>query len=144
MASIRGLETTGDRPDLEAGFWFLTPEYSQTGMAPLVDFMITGCYYPTATIYDAMSAGLPIGFSVEGAGQLSNRIVRDQTWVYAGISLDQFKGNPDGLRAAMQGACGSTQGVMVFDLSHEIEPMWMVFAQAFASDPRAAPHSFLT
>ena len=128
-------------PDLEAGFWFLTPEYSQTGIAPLCDFMITGCYYPTATVYDAMSAGLPIGFSVEGAGQLSNRIVRDQTWVYAGISLDQFKGNPDGLRAAMQGACGSTQGVMVFDLSHDIEPMWPVFAQAFASDPRAAPHS---
>ena len=128
-------------PDLEAGFWFLTPEYSQTGIAPLCDFMITGCYYPTATIFDAMSAGLPIGFSVEGAGQLSNRIVRDQSWVYAGISLDMFKGNPDGLRAAMQAACGSTQGVMVFYLSHDIEPMWPVFAQAFANDPRAAPHS---
>lgn len=128
-------------PELEAGFWFLTPEYSQTGIAPLCDFMITGCYYPTATIYDAMGAGLPIGYSVEGAGQLANRIVRDQTWVYAGIALDQFKGNPEGLRAALQGACGSTQGVMVFDLSHDIEPMWQVFAQAFASDPRTAPHS---
>ena len=128
-------------PDLEAGFWFLTPEYSQTGIAPLCDFMITGCYYPTATIFDAMSAGVAIGNSIEGAGQLSNRIVRDQTWVYAGISLDQFKNNPDGLRAAMQAACGSTQGVMVFDLSHDIEPMWPVFAQAFASDPRSSPHS---
>lgn len=128
-------------PDLEAGFWFLSPEYAQTGIAPLCDFMITGCYYPTATIFDAMSAGVPIGNSVEGAGQLSNRIVRDQSWVYAGIALDQFKGNPDGLRAALQGACGSTQGVMVFDLSHDIEPMWQVFAGAFASDPRAAPHS---
>ena len=128
-------------PELEAGFWFLSPEYAQTGIAPLCDFMITGCYYPTATIFDAMSAGVPIGNSVEGAGQLSNRIVRDQSWVYAGIALDQFKGNPDGLRAALQGACGSTQGVMVFDLSHDIEPMWQVFAGAFASDPRAAPHS---
>ncbi len=128
-------------PDLEAGFWFLTPEYSQTGIAPLCDFMITGCYYPTSTIYDAMSGGLPIGNSVEGAGQLSNRIVRDQTWVYAGIALDQFKNNPDGLRAALQAACGATQGVMVFDLSHDIEPMWQVFAQAFASDPRSAPHA---
>lgn len=128
-------------PDLEAGFWFLTPEYAQTGIAPLVDFMISGCYYPTATIYDAMGAGLPLGFSVEGAGQLANRIVRDQTWVYAGIALDQFKNNPDGLRGALQAACGATQGVMVFDLSHDIEPMWQVFAQAFAGDPRVAPHS---
>ncbi len=128
-------------PDLEAGFWFLTPEYAQTGIAPLCDFMITGCYYPTATIFDAMSAGVSIGNSVEGAGQLSNRIIRDQSWVYAGIALDQFKNNPDGLRAALQAACGSTQGVMVFDLSHDIEPMWQVFAGAFASDPRAAPHA---
>lgn len=128
-------------PDLEAGFWFLSPEYAQTGIAPLCDFMITGCYYPTATIFDAMSAGVPIGNSVEGAGQLSNRIIRDQSWVYAGIALDQFKGNPDGLRAALQGACGSTQGVMVFDLSHDIEPMWQVFAGAFANDLRAAPHA---
>jgi hypothetical protein len=128
-------------PDLEAGFWFLTPEYAQTGIAPLCDFLIAGCYYPTSTIFDALSQGVPIGNSVEGAGQLTNRIVRDQTWVYAGISLDMFKGNPDGLRAALQGACGSTQGVMVFDLSHDIEPMWQVFAQAFANDPRTSPHS---
>ncbi len=128
-------------PELEAGFWFLTPEYCQTGIAPLCDFFIAGCYYPTSTIYDAMSQGVPIGNSVEGAAQLANRIVRDQTWMYAGIALDQFKGNPDGLRAALQAACGASQGVMVFDLSHDIEPMWQVFAQAFANDRRAAPHS---
>jgi len=135
------LGTNWGSSELEAGFWFLTPEYARTGIAPLCDFMITGCYYPTSTIYDALSQGVPVGNSVEGAGQLVNRIVRDQTWVYAGISLDMFKGNPDGLRAALQGACGSTQGVMVFDLSHDIEPMWQVFAQAFANDRRTAPHS---
>jgi hypothetical protein len=66
-------------------------------------------------------------------------MVRDQTWVYAGISLDQFAGNTEGLKNALQAACGSTQGVMVFDLSHNIEPMWPVFQQAF-SEPRKAPH----
>ncbi|MBN9501685.1 MAG: hypothetical protein BGO01_15565 [Armatimonadetes bacterium 55-13] len=128
-------------PDLEAGFWFLTPEYAQTGLAPLCDFFIAGCYYPTSTIYDALSQGVPIGNSVEGAAQMANRIVRDQSWTYAGIALSQFKGNPDGLRAALQGACGASQGVMVFDLSHDIEPMWQVFAQAFANDPRTPPHA---
>ncbi len=127
-------------PDAEAGFWFMTPEYAQTGTAPLLDFMISGCYYPTATIYDAMSQGIGIGFSVEGAGQFVNRMVKDQTWVYAGIDLSQFANNPDGLKNAIQAACGSTQGVMVFDLSHNIDPMWSVFRQAF-DEPRVSPSS---
>jgi hypothetical protein len=126
-------------PEVDAGFWFLTPEYALTGTAPLLDFLITGCYYPNATIAEAMSQGLGIGNSVEAAGQLSNRMVRDQTWVYAGISLDQFAGNPEGLRNSLQAACGSTQGVMVFDLSHNIDPFWPIFRQAFM-DPRRAPH----
>jgi hypothetical protein len=55
--------------------------------------------------------------------------------------LSDFKGEPDALAAAMQAACASTQGLMVFDLSHDIEPMWPVFSRAF-SQPRSAPHSF--
>jgi hypothetical protein len=39
----------------------------------------------------------------------------------------------------LQAACASTQGVMVFDLSHDIEPMWPVFAQAFRRSAQA-PH----
>lgn len=118
-------------PDADPGYWFDTPEYAQTGTAPLLDFMISGCYYPTATIYDALAQGIGIGYSVEGAGQMVNRLVRDETWVYAGISLDQFQGNPDGLRAALQAACGSTQGVMVFDLSHGIDQFYPLFRAAF-------------
>ena len=86
-----------------------------------------------------MVCGVPIGSSIEAAGTLASRASRDQNWVYAGISLIRFKDNPDGLVAALQAACASTEGVMVFDLSHEIEPMWPIFKQAF-SQPRKAPH----
>lgn len=126
-------------PDVEAGFWFLTPEYAQTGFAPLLDFFIAGCYYPTAGVYQAMAQGTAAGMTIEASGQLANRLVNDQTWTYAGIMLSDFRGNPDGLKDALQAAVGATQGVMVFDLSHEIEPMWDVFRHAFA-DPRKAPH----
>jgi hypothetical protein len=126
-------------PDAESGFWFHTEDYQKTGYAPLVDFMITGCYYPTATIFESMGLGQNIGLNVESAGQLSNRLVRDMTWTYAGIMLSDFKNNPDGLKNALQAATGSTQGVMVFDLSHDIEPMWPVFAQAF-QQRKMAPH----
>jgi hypothetical protein len=129
-------------PNLEAGFWFLTPQYQKTGFAPLLDLIITGCYYQTATEYEAMVQGKPIGSTVESAGQLTNRVVDDQCWAYAGIELEDFKGNPDGLANALQAACSATQGVMVFDLSHDIESSWSVFARAFkfkATAPHAVP-----
>ncbi len=126
-------------PQFDGGFWFLTKPYQRTGFAPALDLLITGCYYTTPTIFDALQAGKPIGSTVEAAGQLSNRAARDATWSYAGISLDAFRGNPEGLANVLQAACASTQGVMVFDLSHDIEPMWPVFARAFAR-PMKAPH----
>ncbi|MBL1148672.1 MAG: hypothetical protein D8M53_00485 [Armatimonadetes bacterium] len=121
-----------------AGFWFLTPAYAKTGFASELDLFIPGCYYPTPTMADGLEEGIPIGNTIEAAGQLANRAVRDQAWTYAGIALDQYTGNPDGLLRALQAACGSSQGVMVFDLSHGIEPMWPVFRRAFAN-PAASP-----
>lgn len=126
-------------PNLDAGFWFLTKAYRETGFANQLDMLVTGCYYRSGTIYEALEKGEPIGRTVEAAGQLSNRIARDQTWVYGGISLDMFRGDPEGLGRVLQAAAASTQGVMVFDLSHDIEPMWPVFERAF-SRPRKAPH----
>lgn len=123
----------------EAGFWFLTRKYQQTGLGDTLDFITTGCYYPTATIYDALTKGTDMGATVESAGQLSNRLMNDKAWVYAGISLDQFAGNPQGLAAVVQAACATTQGIMVFDLSHNIEPMWPVFKALF-NQPMSAPH----
>lgn len=125
----------------EAGFWFQTPAYQQTGFAGLLDLLITGCYYPTATIFEAMEKGVPIGVTVEAAGSMTNRLVRDRAWSYAGISLMQFKNDPDSLERALQAACAATQGVMVFDLSHDIDPMWPVFKRAF-STPAKPPHAF--
>jgi uncharacterized lipoprotein YddW (UPF0748 family) len=127
-------------PDWNAGFWFVTPQYRKTGFAPLLDLLITGAYYPTGTIADALAVNQPIGFTVEAAGQLSNRAARDECWTYAGIMLSTFRDNPEGLRRALQAACASTQGVMVFDLSHDIEPFWPVFEQAFFQ-AKPAPHS---
>ena len=117
--------------DLDAGFWFLTPPYAKTGFASLLDFIITGCYYTVPTVYDAMLQSKPIGPTVEMAGAMSNRVVDDQCWTYAGLSLESFKGDTNALGNAMEAACASTQGVMIFDLSHNIEPLWPFFKQAF-------------
>jgi len=126
-------------PDLHAGFWFLTPEYRMTGLASMLDMLICGAYYPTPTVYEGLSNAVGIGNTVEAAGQLTTRIARDQCWTYTGIMLSQYKDDPDRLKRALAAACGSSQGVMVFDISHDAEGMWPAFSQAF-SDPKKPPH----
>lgn len=126
--------------DFSAGLRFLTPSYQQTGFAGLTDWITTGCYYPPGTIADAIAAGRSPGESVEAAGQFSNRAVNDQTWVYAGIALSNYNGHPELLQRALQAAVASTQGVMVFDLSHNVEQFWPAFSTAF-STPATAPHA---
>ena len=128
--------------DFSAGLRFLTPSYQKTGFAGLTDWITTGCYYPPGTISDAIAAGRPAGESVEAAGQFSNRAVNDQTFVYAGIALSNYNGHPELLARALQAAAASTQGVMVFDYSHNIDQFWPTFAAAFATPatpPQAVP-----
>ena len=132
--------------DFNAGFHFLTPSYQKTGFAGLLDWLTTGAYYPSPTIADALASGRIPGASIEAAGQLSNRAVNDQTWVYCGIMIADYTGRPEALKAALQAAGATTQGIMVFDLSHfEIprsgnEQFWAVFEQAF-KDPAVPPHA---
>ena len=126
--------------ELEAGFPYLTRHYRETGFAKHLDVLITGCYYAVPTIVDAMAVSGPIGRTVEAAGVVSNRVARDQCWTYAGIMLSDFKGDKDLMARAMQAAAATTQGIMVFDLSHDIDQYWEVFERAFLPDPRLAPH----
>jgi uncharacterized lipoprotein YddW (UPF0748 family) len=125
--------------DLPAGYRFLSEAHKQTGWAGLVDFITTGCYQSTPTMADALALGQNIGDTIEAAGQFSNRAVNDATFVYAGISLERYKNRPSDLKHALQAACATTQGIMCFDLSHDIEPLWPVFAEAFKT-PAPAPH----
>lgn len=125
--------------NVNAGFAFLTDAYRKTGFADQLDFLITGCYYRVPTIVDAMSDNRNTGHTVEAAGQLTNRLARDEAWAYAGIMLQDYYGRPKALEAALQAATGSTQGVMVFDLSHRIEEFWPIFERAF-KERKTAPH----
>jgi hypothetical protein len=126
--------------DLLAGFRFLNDSYRRTGWAGIVDFIMTGCYYDIATLQEAAEKGVSIGESVEAAGQFSNRAVNDQTFVYAGLQLDKFKNKPEELKRCLQAAAATTQGIMVFDLSHDIDALWPIFAEAFQK-PAVAPHN---
>jgi hypothetical protein len=127
-------------PDAAPGFWFSIPSYEAAGTASELDYLMVGCYYPTATIYDALQKGVGLGYTVEAGGALCNRLVRDETWTYAGIDCGPFANDPAALSDLVQAACASTQGVMVFDLSHGVDKLWGTFKQIF-SQPAVAPHT---
>jgi hypothetical protein len=124
----------------DGGFPYLTHAYQKTGFAPLLDVLYTGTYYRLGTIAEAMESGQPEGRTVEAGGYLANRAVRDECWTYASIMLADFWGNRDGLESALQAAAASTQGVMVFDLSHRIDEVWDILERAFKV-PAKAPHT---
>ncbi len=126
--------------DFQAGFRFLTPTYMQTGYAGLCDWITTGCYYPTATMSDALASGKSVGATIEAAGQLSNRAVGDQAWVYAGINVADYLKQPETLKPALQAALATTQGVMIFDLSYFNDALWGVIGQSF-HEAATAPHA---
>ena len=118
--------------DVAAPYPVLTPDYKKTGYAPLLDWLTTGCYYETATVADSQDSGVSPGATVEAAGQLSNLVVGDAAWTYAGLYALTYQGQPDKFARAIQAATASTQGVMVFDMSQIIQyDWWDVIAQAF-------------
>lgn len=129
-------------PDFTAPYRWLTPEYQKTAYAGTLDWLTTGCYYENATMAEAVQKGGSPGATVEGAGQLSNLVVSDAAWTYAGLYAATYQGKPDKFARAIQAAAASSQGVMVFDMSQIIDyDWWHVLGSAFAAVPAQAPNT---
>lgn len=129
-------------PDFESPWPWATPDYRATGYADHLDWITTGCYYRTPTIAQAQKSNISPGISVEGAGQLSNRVVNDSAWTYAGIYALVFSKRPDLFQQALRAAMGSSQGVMIFDMSQIIEYNWWdKIAAVFGSETPASPNT---
>ena len=126
-------------PDLQAGFPYMTRAYQKAGFADQLDFIMTGCYYPVPTIFQALERAKPTGRTVEAGGAISNRVIRDQTWTYAGIMIADYWTDKVAFEEALQAAAATTQGVMVFDYSHRIDEYWPIFERAFKTKANA-PH----
>lgn len=129
-------------PDFTAPYRWLTPGYQKTAYAGTLDWLTTGCYYEDATLAEAVQNGGSPGATVEGAGELSNLVVSDAAWTYAGLYALSYQGHPEKFARAIQAAAASSQGVMVFDMSQIIDyDWWHVMGDAFAAAPAQAPNT---
>ena len=128
-------------PDFPAPYSWSTPEYRAAGYAGMLDWITTGCYYYDTTVAEAMAKRDPPGATVEAAGQLSNRVVNDSAWTYAGLYALVYNKHPEQFARAIKAAAASSQGVMVFDLSQIMEYNWWgVIADAFGTGTPQPPN----
>lgn len=127
------------RPGRRTPFSGVSAGFADAGFADQLDLFVAGCYYPTATIAEALSQSRAEGRTIEAGASLANRVIHDQAWTYAGIMLQDYFANPDQVENALQAACASSQGVMVFDLSHRFELFEPILRRAFKT-PAQAPH----
>lgn len=127
------------RPGTRTPFSSVSDSYSNTGFADQLDVFVAGCYYKVPTIAEALFQGAAEGRTVEAGASLANRVIHDQAWTYAGVMLQDFFQDPAGLEPALQAACAASQGVMVFDLSHEFDKFEEILTRAFRFKAKA-PH----
>lgn len=124
----------------QAGYDWMTPHYSTTGFAEDLDFLCTGAYSPHPTKEDAISARSYPRYSVQGETEFACQAIDDATWVYGGIYLQDYKGNPNGFERAIRAACDASEGVMLFDLCYVEEYQWWPLLERVFNEPVKAPH----
>jgi len=118
--------------DPSADFEWATPTYKNTGYAELLDIYMTGLYYSYITKSDidratgikgqSSEAGLKLDltycYCVEGGAALAKKITKGVVPVIGSIYVEQYLGEMNKFRPAVEQALKSTEGVMVFDIVH--------------------------
>ncbi|MFC3196098.1 alpha amylase family protein [Parapedobacter deserti] len=124
--------------DPSIDFEWATPEYKQFGYAEALDLFTTGNYYvevekkETEALADQAvrhtESGLQVGaeswYTVEGSAELVNEVTKGKVPVYAGLYVEQYKGDPEQFVKAIKMCRSKSQGVMVFDIVHVINFGW--------------------
>jgi uncharacterized lipoprotein YddW (UPF0748 family) len=126
--------------DFSPNYDWMGRTYPSTGYAHLLDWITTGCYHPVATREQALLAGLDDSYTVQASAELSTRAVADDSFVYAGLYVLDYKESPEAFRLALRSACDHSHGVMLFDLSQLDDYRWWPVLEEEFEQPRVAPH----
>ncbi len=119
-------------------FKWATPEYKNSGYAELLDIYMTGLYYTNVTKDDVDKANGVVGkrteagmdnsrsywYSVEGGAALVKEITAGVVPVTGSLYVEQYEGNEQLFKKAIKQALISSDGLMIFDISHIIKRNW--------------------
>lgn len=92
-------------------------DYNETSVTDLVDYLISGCYFPRITMDEAEKEGAEWWMSIEGGALISMEVVKNDLPVYASVWVEQFKSDSEKFKQALNTALELTDGLYIYDLS---------------------------
>lgn len=133
-----GVNWASRKYDPSSEYDWATRNYKNYGYAELLDVYTTGNYFFEVTKDELISsdkgntqrteAGMHKGkeywYSVEGSAELVNKVLNKAVPVYAGLYVDQYKGNKEQFVKALKMCLKKSDGLMVFDIVHIINNNW--------------------
>lgn len=116
--------------------WCDRVKLQQSAYAPLVDTLMSGCYYEYLTEQEAEEAHQPAyWYSVTGAGKLAERVTCQKADLVDSLFLDQYRGKLQKIPQAIHACMEQSEGCMLFDLSYLVSGSWWKYAHAVYETP---------
>ncbi len=133
-----GVNWASEKYDPSKEYKWATPEYKKSGYADLLDIYMTGLYYTNITREDVDKANGTPGkrteagmvnsrsywYSVEGGAALVKEITCGVVPVTGSVYVEQYEGKEDIFKRAVTQSIKSSDGLMIFDISHIINRNW--------------------
>ncbi|HLW46699.1 MAG TPA: alpha amylase family protein [bacterium] len=103
-------------PGVWAPYPWIGATWVQSGLAPLLDYLMIGLYYRPVTESEAVRRHDNPLISVQGSGRLGETLVRGAIPVVGSLLLPLYEGQPQTMTRAIRMSDQVTQGTMLFDL----------------------------
>jgi uncharacterized lipoprotein YddW (UPF0748 family) len=103
-------------PGVWAPYPWIGERWVQSGLAPLLDYLMIGLYYRPVTEAEAVRQHDNPIISVQGSGRLGETLVHGSIPVIGSLLLPLYEGQPQTMTRAIEMSDRVTQGTMLFDL----------------------------
>ncbi|TYS63878.1 family 10 glycosylhydrolase [Bacillus infantis] len=101
--------------EFNPGYDWMDSDYSTTGYAEELDFIMTGCYCFHVTKQEASAAGLREWQSVEGAIEISKAAVMNKPAYLPSLFLKDYEGEEQQFQKALEMCAKNGESLMIFD-----------------------------
>ena len=123
-------------PEVWPPYRWIGPEWVQAGLAPLLDYLMIGLYYPAVTIREARASHHDAEISIEGGALLGESLVRGASPLVGSLLIPLYSNDPQRLTRAIRMSQDVTRGAMLFDLIYLSQDQLWQAVPSHSSVPR--------
>lgn len=103
-------------PNVHPPYAWVTDDWVRSGLAPLLDYLMVGLYYPPITVSEARRTHRDPSVSVQGGAKLALWLVDGDTPLVGSLLASLYEKEPSRLTQAIRVTQNMLGGTMVFDL----------------------------